>query len=512
MKHEISWYLLRVKHDKYHRIETYGTPCFAKTRRLAPERARLVKSEFETLLRQGVLRPSKSNFSSALHVVPKKNGDIRPYGDYRALNSQTILDRYSITNIQDLTAHLGGTKIFSRLDLVKAFHQIPIHPDHIHKPAITTPFGLYEFTKLPDGLKNAAQSFQRFIDNTIRGLPFVDAYIDDLLVASSDHEQHKVHLQQLCQRLCDHGLKINLAKCEFGRTTIDFLGHTISANKIEPFTSKCSALANFPRPRTQREFKRFLGMINYYNRFISNCASILSPLYALVKPAKSGRPIKLQWTTDAEKAFNSARNQLTSKVSLALPQANAKTSIATDASDSGLGAVLQQEIDNEWKPIAFFSKKLTAAESKYSAFDRELLAVYSAIKHFRYFIEGRDFHIFSDHKPLTTVFSVNKSSYSPRQFRHIDFISQFTTDIRYIKGTANTTADALSGSVFAIKNSDAPVDYAKIAEDEVNDTELKSLLNSPSLSFKQKKIRSISCMSTFPQNSFVLIFLRNIDG
>ena len=190
-------------------------------------------------------------------------------------------------------------------------------------------------------------------------------------------------------------------------------------------------------------------MINYYNRFIPNCSLILQPLYYMIKPAKRGQSIKLIWTTDSEHCFNQAKECLIKATELNFPTPDAPTSISTDASETGIGATLQQYVDGKWKPLAFFSKKFNEAESKYSTFDRELLAIYKSVKRFRYFIEGRQFHVYTDHKPLTTTFVSNKSSYSPRQLRHIDFISQFTTDLRYVKGTDNTPADALSRNIWA---------------------------------------------------------------
>ena len=472
-----------VKHHVMHHIETSGPPVFSKARRLAPDRFRTAKAEFESLMQQGIIRPSSSNWSSALHIVDKKNGDIRPCGDYRALNSKTVMDRYPVPNIQEFSSQLHGNKVFSRIDLVKAFHQIPVNPADIPKTAIITPFGLFEYIRMPFGLRNAAQTFQRFIDEVTRGLDFCFSYIDDLLIASPDQDTHCQHLKQVLARLSDYGVQINAAKSVFGVSTITFLGHTVSAAGIAPLSTKCESIQQFPKPSTQRQLKEFLGMVNYYNRFVPNCSLMLQPLYAMVKPAKRGQSVKLNWTPQADDAFAAAKQALVDSATLTFPSPDAPTSIATDASDTGVGAVLQQWTDGAWRPVAYYSKKFTTAESKYSAFDRVLLAISKAVKRFRYFIEGRQFHVCTDHKPLASLYLKNKNSYTPRQLRHTEFISEFTTDIRHVKGLDNAPADALS-RVSALTTASL-LDFAAIAADQVDDQELQELLENPALSIKK---------------------------
>ncbi|GFT13150.1 transposon Tf2-6 polyprotein [Trichonephila clavipes] len=321
-------------HGTVHHIITTGPPVTARPRRLHPKLYDAVKVEFEFLLAQGIIRPSKSPWSSPLHVVPKSDSTVRPVGDYRQLNSVTEFNSYPMPYLNDFAHALHGKRIFSKIDIFKAFHQIPIAECDIPKTAVTTPWGLYEYTHLCFGLVNAPQTFMRFMHEVLRGLPFCFCLLDDILCYSENAEEHRSHLRTIFQRLSSYGLKLNISKCVFGVTELIFLGHLITSDGIKPLPEKVQAVLDYKSQRLE---------------FLKGS-----------KGKKDSKP--LNWSSEAITAFQRCKQALADAALLAHPSPSAPLALHVDASDYAIGGALHQVVDSELQPLAFFSRKLTSSE------------------------------------------------------------------------------------------------------------------------------------------------------
>ncbi|GFV93439.1 hypothetical protein TNCV_1987541 [Trichonephila clavipes] len=308
-------------------------------------------------------RPSKSPWSS-LHVVPKSDSTVRPVGDYRQLNSVTEFDSYPMPYLNDFAHALHGKKIFSKIDIFKAFHQIPIAECDIPKTAVTTPWGLYEYTHLCFGLVNAPQTFMRFMHEVLRGLTFCFVYLDDILCYSENAEEHRSHLRTIFQRLSSYGLKLNISKCVFGVTELIFLGHFITPDGIKPLPDNVQAVLDYKQPETVGSLRKFLGLLNFYRRFLPKAAEQQYLLSEFLKGSKGKKDSKpLNWSSEAITAFQRCKQALADAALLAHPSPSAPLALHVDASDYAIGGALHQVVDSELQPLAFFPENLLHLKS-----------------------------------------------------------------------------------------------------------------------------------------------------
>jgi len=293
-----------------------------------------------------------------------------------------------------------------------------------------------------------------------------------VLVASASEEEHEQHLRILFQRFNEYGVLLNPTKCVFGATEVTFLGYTVSAVGTRPLEEKVAAINRFQQPVFVKDLRRFLGMLNFYRRFIPQATSIQAPLHAVLAGPKLKGSQPVDWTTAMVQAFEDCKASLSHATLLAHPDPSAALALFTDAYDTAIGAALKQRVCDAWQPLSFYSHKLSSTQQKYSPYDRELLAVYEAIKYFRHMVEGCDFVIFTDHKPLTYAFQQRRAKFSPQQFRHLEFIGQFYTDFRHVLGQDNVVADALSTA----KSVTVHLDYSALASSQDQDAELQDVL------------------------------------
>ena len=395
-------------HSAIHRIKTSSAPLRSKFRRLSPEKLQIAKKVFQDLEKAGICQKAASPWASPLHMVKKTDGSYRPCGDYRRLNTVTEPDHYPLPNISDITNVLGGAKYFSKIDLTKGCHQVPIHPDDIPKTAICTPFGTFTFNFTCFGLRNAGATFQRLMDELFSEIPCVVVYIDDLLIFSPSLEQHAKDIRTVLNILKQNGLILRPDKCLWARQTVEFLGHQISHKGMSPLREKVDAITNYPTPTTIKELMTFNGMVNYYHQFIPHLAATMGPLYDALR----GKPKRLTWSPHLEQAFRHTKQSLAEATLLSYPIRDRKLTLTTDASDVAIGGVLEQDLPNGRQPIAFFSRKLTRTEQGYCTLDKELLALHRAIRHFHHLLDERQFVARTDHLPLIHAFVAKKDAWS----------------------------------------------------------------------------------------------------
>uniref|UniRef100_A0A5S6QLN8 RNA-directed DNA polymerase n=1 Tax=Trichuris muris TaxID=70415 RepID=A0A5S6QLN8_TRIMR len=321
---------------------------------------------------------------------------------------------------------------------------------------------------MPFGLRNAAHTFQRFLDQVLRGLENCFAYVDDILLASRSESEHLQLLRKVFTRLAQYGIKVNPEKCVLVSQSLVFLGHLVDQHGIRPAPDKVTAIQRFPPPATIKQLRQFLGMVNFYRSFCPKLAVILRPLDAIVSSSSKN----IDWSYSASNAFRRAKSILAKSTLLHHPYPKAPLSLMVDASDQAIGAVLQQRVNSTWQPLAFFSKRLQDHQKRHSTFGRELLAAYSAVRHFRAAVEGRQVILYTDHKPLVRAFENPSQGLNDREIRQLDFITSMQVHMRHLKGKDNVLADALSRKLCASVNHSSIPSAKQVAIAQSTDDEL----------------------------------------
>lgn len=454
-----------------HRIHVTDTrPFRLPYRRVPPSHYQVLRTVLNEMEERDIIRKSTSEFASPLVLVWKKNGDLRICTDFRWLNKRTSKDAYPLPHQADCLAALGGNCLFSTMDLTSGFYNMPLHVDDRKYSAFTTPMGLYEYNRLPQGLCNSPGSFMRMMTAIFGDQNFLSllCYLDDLLVFAPNERTALERLEMVFSRLRGHNLKLSPKKCYFLRKSVKFLGHIVDETGVSTDPCKVESIARMTCTDlmerdgvtpSQKHIRSFLGMVNYYQHFIPKYSSIARPLFELLtgqtrrskggwrlKRSSQGRKLSREhWTDDHVRAFEMLKSSLLNSVVLAHPNFDQPFMLSTDASLDGLGAVLSQvqQGDAIARPIAFASKSLSRSQRNYPAHRLEFLALKWAVcDKFSHWLRGNKFTVCTDNNPLTHI--MTKPKLDCCEQRWVAKLASYDFDIKYVPGSQNSVADALS--------------------------------------------------------------------
>lgn len=416
-------------------------PIYSKPYRLPHSLKKEINKQIDNMLKEGIIEPCRSEWSSPILIVPKKcdsngNKKWRLVIDYRKLNNCIENDKFPLPNISDILDSLSGCMYFSHLDLHQGYYNVNLDPDSRKYTAFSS--GQYQMTRMPMGLKTSPSSFSRMMTMAMTGLNYEKClvYQDDLVCFSRDLQGNIKNLQDIFERLRKVNLKLNPQKCDFLRKELLYLGHVVSSDGIIPDPSKINVVKNYPIPTKTEEVKRFVAFVNYYRKFIQNFAAKAYPLNNLCR-----KDVIFNWDQKCQKAFELLKESIISHPVLQYPDFSEQNQfiLQTDASGYAIGAVL---CNGDGRPVAYASRSLNRAEKNYPTIEKELLAIVWAVKHFRPYLYGRKFKIQTDHKPLIYLFGMRDPSSRLMKFRLI--IEEYDFVLEYLKGKQNAAADALS--------------------------------------------------------------------
>lgn len=420
-------------------------PRFFKPRTVALAYREEVDAQLERGIKDGLWEPVRhSKWAAPLVVVPKDGGkSVRICGDYRlTINKAAKVEQYPLPRIEELCSKMAGCSVFSKIDLKSAYNQLVLDKGSREYLTVNTPKGLLRPCRLSFGYASAVSLFQRTLESVLAGVPGVGLFLDDIVCAGQDQESHDAVLRQVLQRLQEAGFRVNRDKCRFSVSEITYLGFRISSKGVETSTDKVDVILNAPDPTSVKELRMWLGLVNYYGRFLQNLATYLAPLYRLLRADQSWR-----WTELESSAFTKAKELLVNPPVLAHFDPALPVIVACDAGPRAVGCVLSQRTREGERPVAFYSRSLNDTEARYSQTDREALAVMTAVKKWHYYLAGRAFTIQTDHKPLLGIIGEQKPlpvMASPRMVRWALQLGAYDYRLEYRPGAKQVHCDALS--------------------------------------------------------------------
>ena len=386
-----------------------------------------------------IIEKSESHYASPIVLVKKPDGSNRFCVDFRRLNQVTVFDPEPIPVPENLLSKLGIATYFTKIDLTKGYWQIPMLESDKPKTAFITCHGLYQFKVLPFGMVNAQAAFTRMMRKLLEGQSNVVNYVDDVLVYTQTWDDHFKVLRSILNRLREAGLTARPTKCFVGYRSLEFLGYVVGKGILQPVPEKVTKVLQATRPKTKKEVRSFIGLANYYRRFVPNFAAIACPLTDLTK---AGRPKEVEWGESQQNAFETLKSRLGEAPILHLPDPHKPFVLRTDASDVGVGAVLMQMDGDQYFPVSYASRKLLPRERRYSVIERECLAVVWAIAKFHVYLYGKQFMLETDHHPLAYLATAKVSN--SRVMRWALSLQPYRYVVRAIKGVDNAGPDYLS--------------------------------------------------------------------
>lgn len=408
--------------------------------RVHPEKRKNLEAEIKYMVHNKIAVPSDSSWASPCLLVPKSDNTSRFCTDFRKVNAVTKPDSFPLPRMEDCVDQVGGAKFVTKLDLLKGYWQVPLTERAREIASFITPGGLYSYNVMPFGLRNAPATFQRLMNLVVRDLEGCAVYLDDVVVYADCWEQHLERVKALFVRLAQARLTVNLAKCEFAKATVVYLGRVVGQGSVRPVRAKVCAIDDFPSPTTKKELMRFLGMVGYYRCFCRNFSTVVAPLTDLLR----GKA-KYVWSLVCQQSFERVKALISNAPVLVAPRWDREFHLEVDASMVGAGAVLLQKDDGGVnKPVCFFSKKFNRHQLNYSVIEKETLALIWALQHFSVYLGSGPVVVFSDHNPLTFLSTLQTPN--QRLMRWALHLQSYTLDIRHIKGRDNVVADALSRS------------------------------------------------------------------